>query len=274
MLKPIFLFIGFIRQLIKDGYLIRSMALKNLKQQYVGSFFGIIWTVINPMLELLIYWVVFGYILSRGTPDPIYNTDSFLLFLLCGIIPFQFFTSTVNSATQAVAGNSNLVKKAVGFHPETLPVITIASKLIEHIIGIFIILVAMLIINGSLPYHWPSFILYLLLMNIFILGLVWITSSLNVYMKDISQIVALITRVLFFLTPIFYPPSRVPEGFLKTIFELNPLYHMVEGYRHAFLIGGFMPWGSFLYLFILSVVFLGIGGLVFRRLKQGFAEVL
>jgi ABC-type polysaccharide/polyol phosphate export permease len=252
--------------------MIRMMAIRDLKAVYVGSLFGFSWAVLNPLAQLAIYGMVFG-VLLKSRPDPIYGTDSYFLFLLCGLVPWQFFSQTVSISTNSLVLNSNLVKKAVGFNSEILPVITVLSNLISHLIGIVLLLVTTVFFIGRVSPLTPVILIYLFLICIFSVGVGWIVSSINVYLRDVQQVVGLIMLAWMFLTPIFYSVNIIPAK-LMTIMRLNPMYHMVEGYRYAILAGRVLPPTDIAYMTIVSFLIFGMGGLLFRKLKPGFGEVL
>lgn len=272
MMKKILIFMAFLKKLYESRYMIRMMAIRDLKAVYVGSLFGFFWAVINPLTQLVIYGVVFG-IFFKSKPDPVYGTDSYFLFLLCGLVPWQFFAQTINASTGVLISNANLIKKAVGFNAEILPVITVISNIFSHLIGIGLLLLVILAFTGRLSLVTPIIFLYLFFIAVFSVGIGWIVSSVNVYLRDVQQIVSLITMGWMFFTPIFYSSSIIPAAVLP-IFKLNPLYHMVEGYKYAVLAGRVLPVMDIAYLAIISFSVFGIGGLLFRRLKPGFAEVL
>lgn len=252
--------------------MIRMMAIRDLKAVYVGSLFGFFWAVINPLVQLAIYGIVFG-VLFNSRPDPVYGTDSYFLFLLCGLVPWQFFAQTVSASTRVLVSNSNLIKKAVGFNSEILPVITVLSNIISHLIGFALLLVIVVIFSGKISPVTPIILLYLFFVIVFAVGIGWILSSLNVYLRDMQQVVGLLTLAWMFFTPIFYPASLIPAK-LAPVVRLNPLYHMVEGYRHAILAGRVLPAADIAYMAVVSLLTFAFGGLLFRRLKPGFAEVL
>src|SRR5512135_2321104 len=120
-MRNIKIFIAFLKKLYESRYMVRMMAVRDLQATYVGSLFGFSWAVLNPLAQLGIYGVVFGVFL-KSKPNPVYGTDSYFLFLLCGIVPWQFFSQTVMHSTNTLVANTNLVKKAVGFNAEILPV--------------------------------------------------------------------------------------------------------------------------------------------------------
>ena len=271
-MRNIKIFIAFLKKLYESRYMVRMMAVRDLQATYVGSLFGFSWAILNPLAQLAIYGVVFGVFL-KSKPDPVYGTDSYFLFLLCGLVPWQFFSQTVMSSTNTLLSHANLVKKAVGFNAEILPVITVLSNIISHLIGLVLLLVIVLVFAGKLSFVTPIILLYLALIVIFAIGLGWIVSSINVYLRDVHQVIGLIMLAWMFFTPIFYSSSIISPKMMPIV-RLNPLYHMVEGYRYAILAGKMLPAKSIATMGAVSFLTFGIGGLLFRRLKPGFAEVL
>lgn len=272
MKTNVLIFLDFIKKLYKNRYLIRSMAVRDLRSRYVGSLFGFFWAVVNPLAQVAIYGIVFG-LFFKSKPDPIYGTDSYLLYLLCGLIPWQFFNETVGASSGVILSNSNLVKKAVGFSSEILPIITVTTGIINHLIGVGLLLLVTILFTAKLTLMTPLIFLYLFFISIFAVGISWILSSVNVYIRDVQQIVGVALMGLFFFTPIFYSPDIVPAKVLLLL-KLNPMYHMVEGYRYAVLAGRPIPLQDIVYMAVVSCLAFGVGGIFFRKLKPGFAEVL
>lgn len=266
------IFIEFMKNLYKDRHMITTMAIRELKVRYIGSLFGIFWAVINPLVQVAIYGIVFGIFLQIK-PDPIYGTDSFLLYLLCGLIPWQFFSQAATSSTNVIISNRNLIKKAAGFPSEVLPIITIISYIINHLIALVLLLIILILFNISLTPYMLFIFLYLFLMTVFTIGLSWIYASINVYMRDVRQLIGVLMLGWFFFTPIFYSASMIPPKLIPLL-RLNPMYDVVEGYRYVLLAGKFPPIENLVCLILVSFITFGVGGVIFRRLKPGFAEVL
>lgn len=266
------IFIEFIKNLYRDRQMIMMMAIRELRVRYVGSLFGLFWAVINPLSQVAIYGIVFGVFL-KTKPNPVYGTDSFFLYLLCGLIPWQFFSQTLGASTGVILSNSNLIKKAAGFPSEVLPIITIISNVINHLIALVLLLAIILIFGINLSPAALLIFVYLFLMIVFTIGVSWIFASINVYMRDVQQIIGVIITGWFFFTPIFYSSTIIPPKILPLL-KLNPMYHVIEGYRYTLLAGKIPPADSFLLLLLFSVLAFGVGGILFRRLKPGFAELL
>jgi ABC-type polysaccharide/polyol phosphate export permease len=269
MKENFLILIDFTRRLYKSRYMLRMLAIRELKASYAGSAFGLLWAVFNPLVYLAVYGIVFG-IFFRSTPDPVYGTQSYFLFLLCGLVPWQFFSQTINSSAGTLVKNFSLIKKAVGFPAEILPIVTVISNLISHLISLALLVLVVVFSAGLTPFVLLVFV-YLFLTAVFSIGLGWIISGINVFLRDIEQMLGLVMMGWLFFTPIFYSPGFVPEKYLF-IMKLNPMYHMVEGYRLALLTGRALPPADFIYFAAVSVVTFGAGGMFFRKLKPWFAE--
>jgi len=272
LFNNLLIFIDFIKKLYQNRNLVKSMSLRELKALYVGSFFGFLWAVINPLAQVAIFGIIFG-VFFKSKPDPIYGTDSFFIYLICGLIPWQFFAQTLSLSTNTLTSNVNLIRRAAGFPSEILPIISVTSNIITHLIGVALLLLILVLFGVKLTLYMLLIFVYLFFIAVFAVGIGWILSSLNVYLRDVQQVVGLITLGWFFFTPIFYSPSIVPESILP-VFKLNPMYHFVFGYRYALLAGKMLPWQDFVYLAGISFLTFGLGGIIFRKLKPSFAEVL
>lgn len=254
----------------KKYNLLIDLTKSDFKKRYLGSYLGVIWAFVQPLISILLFWFVFqvGF---RSTPV---DDVPFILWLSCAIIPWNFYSDAVQSSTSSIMENSFLVKKVV-FRLEILPIVKIGSALIVH--SFFIVfLFSMFFIYGYgfSVYHLQ--VPYLLIGSILlVLGISWITSSLVLFFKDTSQIVAMVMQLGFWLTPIFYPLEMVPDK-LQFIFKLNPMYYITNGYRDAFI---YKQWFwehplLTLYFWVTTLSLLLIGYILFKKLKPHFADVL
>jgi lipopolysaccharide transport system permease protein len=272
MMNNALVFLHFIRSLYKIRFMLKAMALRELKTTYVGSFFGFFWAVLNPLSQILIYGVVFGYFF-KGSPPPQYGTDSFFLYLVAGLIPWQFFAQTVGASSAVLLSHRTLIKRAAGFPSEVLPIVTVISNVIGQLVSIVLLFAIVIGFSHRVSPTAHLVFVYLFFLSIICVGIGWMLSSLTVFLRDIPQVIGLVLTGMFFFTPIFYSPSIVPSKVLF-IMKLNPVYHIIEGYRLAVLAGRPIPIMDFAYLAITSLVILGIGGMTFRKLKPEFAEVM
>lgn len=262
--------IDFTRKLFRSRYMLRMMAMRELKSTYVGSVFGVAWAVISPLFQLLIYGIIFG-VFFNARPAAGYGTDSYMLYLLCGLVPWQFFSQTVTATSRSVSGNMSLVKKAVAFPSEILPVVTVISNLLSHVISLVILMVIIHFMHG-IQAASPLVFVYLFLLSLFAVGLGWILSGVTVFLRDIEQVLSLALMGWFFFTPILYAPEMA--GRYQAVLMVNPLYHVVDGYRMALLAGQPVGWWQVAYLGGLAAASLAVGGVTFRKLKPWFAELL
>jgi ABC-type polysaccharide/polyol phosphate export permease len=266
------IFLHFMRNLYRIRFMLRAMALRELRATYVGSFFGIFWAVLNPLCQIAIYGVVFGLVF-KGTVPAEYGTKSFFLYLVTGLIPWQFFAQTMGASSNVLLAYSNLVKRAVGFPCEVLPIVSVISNTVSQLVSIALLYGIVIAFTHTVSVNMLLVLVYLLFAVILCVGLGWMLSALTVFLRDIPQIIGLVLTGLFFFTPICYPPSMVPAKALF-VMKLNPFYHVIEGYRLACLTGRSLPVLDFVYLAVSSVLIAGLGGLLFRKLKPEFAEVM
>ncbi len=246
MKQNFLIFLDFTKKLLfRDRSVIKTMVVRDLRAQYVGSLFGFLWAIIEPLSQVVIYGIVFGFLL-KSKPDPEYGTDSFFLYLITGIIPWQFFAQAFGLSANAIVSNSNLIKKSVGFPSEILPIIKVLTSVVSHFIAMSLLLLIVGIMMGFSPYM-PLFLVYMFLIIIFAIGLGWIVSSINVYLRDVQKLVGVIIMAWMFLTPLFYSTHIIPAEALP-FFKLNPMFQAVMGYRYALLAGRMLPWQDLLYL--------------------------
>ena len=263
-------FYYFIRLIFFQKNIIFSIAKREVATRYVGSFLGFMWTFINPMVLIFVFWVVF----SVGFKVQPANNVPFVVWLTSGMAAWFVFAEIVNGSAGAVVSNAHLIKKTL-FQSQILPVIKIVSCLITH--SIFLLVLIGLIIFQKMPFsfYYLQFLYYLLCICVFALGFGWAVSALNVFVRDVGQIVAVIIQVGFWATPIFWDISIMPPK-IQAVVKLNPMFYIVQGYRESFIY--FSPFWKHpyqtLYFWIVAAIVLVIGALIFKKLKPQFADVL
>jgi lipopolysaccharide transport system permease protein/teichoic acid transport system permease protein len=264
-------FLDFWTKLYLKRKIIFQMALEDFHKQYTGSFLGIIWAFIQPLVFVLTLWFVFaiGLRQARGQ-EPV----PFVIWLMTGMFFWFFFSEILQTGAGVIREKSYLVKN-VRFEVSMLPVIKILSALLVHLV--FVILLAVLLIfNGISPQlHWLQTGYYLLAAIMLSLGTCWITAALNVFVKDIRHLTQIIIRIGFWFTPIFWKADHLP-GPLKTIVKLNPAFYLIQGYRDSLI---YKTWfwerpALTLYFWMFTFIILFLGAVIFRRLSPHFADVL
>jgi len=270
-LAPWIIFSNFLRKIYVQRGLIRSFVVRDLKSRYVGSFMGIFWSVIHPVVLLVSYVFVFAVVFGQR-PVPDSGTDRFWLFLFCSILPWLFFQDSVQRSSTVVIDNANLVTKTL-FPTEILPLSVLLAGTVNHLIGFSILLGILVFGFGKISVFVFFVPFYFLCLMLFTLGFSWLVSSLNVFVRDISQILSVILTFWFWFTPVFYSPERFPPGLLFIVYW-NPLAHVVTGYRDC-LLRMRMPDMKMLPVLVLaSLVVFVAGGMFFRITKREFVDIL
>jgi len=263
-------FYRFLRDIIKSKELLMTLSKNDFKEQFLGSYLGIIWAVLRPSLFMLIVWFIFS-VGFKGHTD---SDTPFVLYLMCGYIPWFFFSDAISGGMNSIVSNKFLVKK-VDFRVSILPIVKILSVLYLHFILLGIIVVVFFLYGYTPSIYWLQLPFYTFLMFLLVLGITWAVSSLRVFTKDVSQIIGVVLQLGFWVTPIFWSIDKVPEKYL-TLLHLNPMIFIVDGYRNSFIYGKWF-WEDYTYLpmFLGEMIFFFVlGALVFRKLRPHFGDVL
>ncbi len=260
----------FLIDIVKSRKIIFELSKKDLQNRYLGSHLGIIWAFIQPMITIFIFWFVF----QVGFKSAPVDNFPYVLWLVCGMVPWFFFSEGLQSATNSILDNSYLVKKVV-FRVSTLPIIRILSSLLIHTFFILVIFI-MFLIYGYKPSIYNLQVFYYLICTItLLLGLSWIASALVVFIRDLGNIISILIQFGFWLTPIFWSFKIMPEKY-HFILKLNPLYYIVEGFRDTFInhIWFWQHYNVTISFWSITLTLLIIGVILFKRLRPHFADVL
>lgn len=259
-------------QVFKEIYQYRELLKTNVKKdirgRYKGSFLGILWSFINPLLQVVVYWIVFPY-LMRG------SMDNYLVYLITGIIPWNFFSTVVIGGTNCIKANAGIIKK-VYFPREILLLSQVASGLVNFMISCVIIVAFCIGTGAGISVHILLTPLIALVEALMILGIILILSSINVYVQDVEHIVAFILNMLLYGTPIIYSLDWFAnsDSYLVMLVNLNPMTTVVNSYRDVFLYHQMPDFFRLGLVFLLDLILIVIGYAVFRKLQRGFAEKL
>lgn len=232
---------------------------------------GLAWSFFNPVFMLVVYTFVFSLIFkSRWGGDE--SKTLFALVLFVGMIVLGLFSEVVNRAPSIILSNVNYVKKVV-FPIEILPVIAMGAALFHTLISLSVLLIAFLLFNGFL--HWTVIFIPLILLPLVIvtLAIAWILAAIGVFLRDVSQTIGIITTVLMFLSPVFYPVTAVPERFRPFIMA-NPLTFIIEQAREVVIWGHFPNWIGLSIYTLLATILAWAGYYLFQKTRKGFADVL
>ncbi|RMH68941.1 MAG: ABC transporter permease [Gemmatimonadetes bacterium] len=251
--------------------MLKMFIVRDLKERYAGSIMGLSWTILNPLILLVIFTFVFRVVLQvkLGGDGGIQH---FALYLFCGMLPWLAFQEGIVRSTSVVIENANLIKKVL-FPVKILPLYRVLASVISQLAGTFILLVAIAFILHKFTLALLFFPLLLVLQIAFTLGMSWFLATINVYLRDTAQLVPSLLMVWLYITPIFYPPTLIPAQF-KLIVWLNPMAHLVDAYRRIFLEGVFPEIYQIGLLLGFSMLTLLIGFTVFQNAQRNFADLI
>lgn len=265
------------KELYENRKLIFDLSKNDFKSRFAGSYFGIIWAFVQPVVTVLVYWFVFEKALNAGTQSTKAGIDvPYVLWLISGMVPWFFFAEVLSAGTNAFLEYDYLVKKVV-FKISALPAVKVISSIFVHLffIGFMLIFYFIYHFQGSL--YMLQIIYYSLAMMIMVLGMVYATSAMVVFFRDLTQLITILLQVLMWMTPILWSMdtlNRVP-GWVSFLLKLNPMYYIVTGYRDA-LFGQTWFWERpiTIYYWVFTLAMLLFGTTVFRKLQPHFADVL
>jgi lipopolysaccharide transport system permease protein len=251
--------------------LIWNFVKRDISSKYIGSLLGIYWSVINPLITLLVYIIVFGVFLKVRLPDSTSIWD-FSLYFAAGFLPWMAFQSSVTRAASSIIENKNYIKK-VPFPSEIFPIYTTISEFVNLLIGLAIYFALFFALKGTPTVFILLLPLAILLQVMFTLSLAFFLSSGAVYFRDIPQILGAVFMIWFWATPIAYTTNLIPPDF-QWIVKLNPAYYMLDIYRDALFYGKFPELNILIPFLVFSIVMLVLGILFFQKTKRGFGELL
>jgi lipopolysaccharide transport system permease protein len=262
---------GGILGLYRHGALIKNFVKRDLEARYKGSAIGLFWTVVHPLVMLVLYTYIFSAIL-RVRVGAAEGTGSFAIYLFCGLLPWNAFAEGVNRSTGVILEHANLIKRTI-FPSEVLPIYPVVSGIFNQLIGLGILLAALLVTAHPITPLILVLPVVLLLQFALTAGLAWIVAGFTVFVRDLGQIMGMVMTIWVFLTPIFYPPTLIPER-LRFLLVGNPMYALVESYRCVILKGVLPPLGSLAFLACTALATFLLGHWVFDRMQGAFADVI
>lgn len=261
----------FLRNLISGRTLLVQLIKRDFKQRFIGSAGGWLWALIHPLVQLAVWTFVFQVCLKVPVPAGEVTTN-YTVFLACGYLPWLLFQETVLRSSSALLENSNLITKTV-FPSEVVAIAVFVSSLLTHLIALALVMILVGFWDGGISPMVLLLPFYMALLGLFAVGLGWVFSSLQIYLRDTVQVLTVIMTLWFWMTPIFIAEENVPAQF-RWVMQLNPLAHVVRAYRDRILSYRMPDLSEVAVLVAYSLSAFILGGLFFRYLKRGFADVL
>lgn len=263
-------FAQLLRNIVSYRAMIFALALRDLQSRYAGTLGGALWAFMHPLAVVVIFYFVFAIGFRAQGP----SNAPFILWFVCGLVPWFYFAETMNAVTGSISSNAHLVKKTV-FPTEILPLVHLTSGLFPH--AVFLFILSGMLVFFKVPFRAERLlVVYFLICNCALLiGLGWMLSALQVFYRDISQGLTIILNLWFWITPIVWSPDIMPAAYRSLMFY-NPVYYIIEGYRGV-LIFNSAVWpsaGATAYFWSITALVFLMGNYVFRRLKPEFADVM
>jgi lipopolysaccharide transport system permease protein len=259
-----------LKEIVRHRELIFTLVSRELKARYRGTVLGFFWSLFNPLLLMLVYTVVFGFIVGGGRVAGFESTKFYALFLFNGILPWTWFSSSLLESANVLSVQGALIKK-IKFPVEVLPIMVVTTNMVHFLLGLPV-LVAFFLIFGKALTPWVLFLpVSLIAQYIFTMGLCFLVSALTVHFKDIRDILSNLITLWFFATPIIYTYQSVPKA-LKYVLNLNPMTHIVESYHYSFYFGSLPHYKRFSITILVGLLFFYLGYLLFDKLRDTFVE--
>lgn len=254
-------------EIFKNIYEYRELLKTNIKKEirgkYKQSVFGVVWSFLNPLLQLAVYAFIFPIILRV-------QQENYVIFVCSALIPWTFFTTIVTQSTGVIIANGNIIKK-VYFPREILPISVVTSAAVNFLISTIIILIFVLCYGMGITWHIVFYPLVLLVQYTLSIGISFILSSITVYFRDLEHFVGIAMMLLFYATPIVYSISTVDSNY-ASLLKLNPMCHIVEAYRSIFYYQSIPNLKGLAIILGLAVLLAVVGYKIFKKLERNFAE--
>ncbi len=261
----------FARNLIERRALIWQLVRRDFQQRYVGSAAGWLWGVVHPIVQLVVWVFVFQVCLKMTLPaDAV--TQNYPLYLFVGYLPWTLFQDTVMRSASGLVDHANLITKTI-FPSEVVSVAIFFSSLIHHMIGVGLAVIAIAVFQHTFSPLIIVLPIYMLFVGLLGVGVGWVVSSLHVYLRDTGQVLSIIMTLWLWMTPIMISEDLIPARF-RFIIIGNPMSWVVRAYRERLLSTQWPQWNELGVLALYSAIVFVVGGLFFRHLKRGFADVL
>ncbi len=245
--------------------LLRELITRDLKLRYKRSVLGLLWALVTPLSQLMIFTFLFNRVLPLNIPN-------YTVFVFCGVLAWNWFNATLYMAAGSIVDNRDLVRRP-GFPVAVLPVVTVGTNLIHYLLALPILIVFLLFDGGRITPAFAALPVLIAVQFAFTLGLSYLIAAAHVTFRDTQHMLSIILMLLFYLTPVFYSADKIPEQY-QLLYKLNPMAHLLTAYRDV-IAGGQLPaFGPLLGVTTVSAIMLLVGFSVFQRASDKFVEEL
>lgn len=257
--------VKFFKSLYNYRELLKTNIKKEVRGKYKNSFLGVLWSFLNPLLQIMVYAIIFQLILKNPQ-------ENYSIFICCGLIPWTFFASAITRSAFTMVENGNILKK-VYFPREILPISIVTSEAVNFLISSIIILGFVIFGGLGITKFIVFYPLILLAQYLLLIGISFIVSSISVYVRDLQHLIGVALQLLFYAAPIVYSPETIPVDF-QWILKFNPMTYIINGYRDIFYYQQTPDIMALFSIIAISIIICVIGYMIFNKLQKGFAEQL
>ncbi len=257
--------INVFKNLYQYRELLKTNVKKEIRGKYKNSFLGVLWSFLNPLLQIAVYAIVFPLILRN-------TQENYVIFLCCGLIPWTFFSTAITRASFTMVENGNILKK-VYFPREILPISVVTSEAVNFMISTIIILTFVIFGGLGITKYVLFYPIILVVQYLLLLAISLIVSSICVYIRDLQHFIGIFIQLLFYATPVVYSAETIPENF-AWVLKINPMTYIIDGYRNIFYNQTAPDVKALLILLLILIVAIAVGYVIFNKLQKGFAEEL
>ena len=254
-------------KIFKYKELLIELVKREIKARYKQSILGYAWVLLVPLLNLTVMSIVFSYFIRIPTGDTPY-----VIFLFTGLVPWMFTANAIAFATSSLVDNSSLITK-IKLPTEIFPLASILSKMVDFLLTLIIFFLFIFIYRIPLQLTILFLPLVFLIQFILVVGISLVLSAINVYYRDVQNMIGVFITLWMYLTPVIYPQELIPQTFIP-IFNLNPMMPIINAYRNIILYGVTPSWQSFIYSVVLSIIIFIFGYSFFKRRSRYFADVI
>lgn len=254
----------YLKEIYEYREMVTSLVRRELRGRYKGSALGFLWTFINPLLQLLVYTMVFSIIMRS-------HIEKYYIYLFVALVPWLFFSTSINTGANCILASADMVKK-IYFPREVLPISTVTACFVNMLLT-FLVVFGVLIVTGfGLNFRAILFLPAIMAVEYLLcMGIALLSAALTVYFRDLAHILGIVTMAWQYLTPVMYDIGMVPEKMMP-IFNVNPMTPVIIAYRDVLYYKQIPQLSTLLHAIILGAIVLTVGIVVFRRLQRGFAE--
>ncbi|MCM3585196.1 ABC transporter permease [Mesobacillus maritimus] len=271
--------ISVLKEQIQSFYLVRRLSAYEMKSANSNTYLGILWEIINPMIQIAIYWFVFGYGIfqSAGRADVELNGEMIPYFpwMLSGIIVWFFINQSITQGSKSIYSRIKMISK-MSFPMSVVPTFVIFAKLYQHLMLLTVVLIIFQFLGFPISIYYLQLVYFIAATVVFLVALSLITSTISTIIRDFQMLLQAVVRVLIYLSPFLWPPYHLPET-IQTIMKLNPVFYLAEGYRASILGTSWYAveqWEYTLYFWGITIVLLIFGSVLHVKFRDRFVDFL